>query len=141
MVGTAAIVEVLGLSGRATAWTTPALAEALEEGLPADSVERVCRLIAPDDPTFKHTIVSRATWARRKRAHRLSLEESERVERLARLWAQAVEVWGSEEAARWFLWQPHPLLAGRRPIDLARTAIGAREVEQLLGGLEHGTAV
>jgi uncharacterized protein (DUF2384 family) len=33
------------------------------------------------------------------------------------------------------------LLRGRRPIDLARTEAGARAVEQVLGGLEHGTAV
>jgi uncharacterized protein (DUF2384 family) len=46
-----------------------------------------------------------------------------------------------EVEARRFLTGPHMLLRGQAPIDLARTEAGARAVEQLLGGLEVGTAV
>jgi len=40
-------------------------------------------------------------------------------------------------AADW-LTRPQPGLGGAVPIDLAKTGLGAREVETLLGRLEHG---
>lgn len=133
--------EVIGLPERSSAALGPDLALALERGLPVESLDRVARLIAPDDPGFKYRVVARATLARRRRGDRLTIEESERVERLARLWARAMEVWQSEKKARRFLGDPHPLLRGRSPLDLARTEVGGRAVENLLGGLEFGTAV
>lgn len=135
-----AVAQVLGLSDQPGVHTGPELAAALESGLPATSLERVGRLIAPDDPGFKHRVVARATLARRKRTDRLSLEESERVERLARLWTHALEVWKSEAAARRFLTEEHPLLSGRSPLDMARTEVGARLVQDILGRLEYGSA-
>ena len=45
-----------------------------------------------------------------------------------------------EAKARRFLTSPHMLLRGQRPIDLARTGVGARAVEQTLGRLEFGSA-
>lgn len=134
------IAGVLGLSRRRIE-TTFELAEALEKGLPVSSLERVCRLIAPNDPKFRDVLVARATFARRRQQKRLSLEEGERVERLARIWALALEVWGDAVATRRFLSEPHPLLHGRQPIDVAaRTEVGARMVENILGRLKYGSA-
>jgi uncharacterized protein (DUF2384 family) len=31
-------------------------------------------------------------------------------------------------------------LNGKRPVDVSRTAVGARMVEEILGRLEHGSA-
>jgi putative toxin-antitoxin system antitoxin component (TIGR02293 family) len=120
------------------------LAEAVNHGLPVDVVELISKLIAPDDSTMRNRIVPKATLMRRQRApgRRLSSEESGRVARLARLWAFALDVWGSPEAARRFLSEPHPLLRNRVPRELAiETEIGAREVENLLGRLKYGSAV
>ena len=137
----AAIAAVLGIDGSKPIQGQLDLAQALEEGLPVDAVDRVSRLIAPGDPSFRDRLVARATLARRRRQERLTLEESERVERVARLWANAVRLFQDEEAAREFLTGKHMLLRNQRPIDLARTEAGARAVEQLMGGLEFGTAV
>jgi putative toxin-antitoxin system antitoxin component (TIGR02293 family) len=64
------------------------------------------------------------------------------VERLARLWIFATEVWGSDAAAQRFLSEPHPLLRGRTPRELAiESDVGAHAVERLLGGLKFGTTV
>jgi putative toxin-antitoxin system antitoxin component (TIGR02293 family) len=118
------------------------LAAAVAKGLSVDAVDRLCAAMAPADPSLRYRIVPKATLARRRRTRRLSSDESERLARLARIWAFAVEVWGSEAAARQFLAKPHPLLAGRVPRDFAaETEIGAREVENLIGGLKYGTAV
>jgi putative toxin-antitoxin system antitoxin component (TIGR02293 family) len=90
---------------------------------------------------MRNRIVPKATLMRRQRTpgRRLSSEESGRV---ARLWAFALDVWSSPEAARRFLSEPHPLLRNRLPRELAiETEIGARAVENILGGLKYGTAV
>ncbi len=70
---------------------------------------------------------------------RLGREESAYVERVARLYVMTVEVWnGAERAAAEFLLSPHPLLEGRSPLDIARTELGARQVEEILERIEHG---
>ena|SRR5271165_583905 len=79
------------------------------------------------------------TLARRKAAGRLSPDESERVVRVARLLEKTLVLfgWDGAEALQW-LRQPKQALAGESPLDYARTEIGAREVENLLGRIEHG---
>jgi putative toxin-antitoxin system antitoxin component (TIGR02293 family) len=116
--------------------------ERIENGLPVAAVEHLCRVLAPGDANFKHLIVSRPTLARRKRQHaKLSAEESDRLVRLAKVWTFAREVWGSDEEARAFLFRPHMMLEGRRPIDVVLgTDIGARLVEDILGRLKYGSA-
>lgn len=124
--------------------TTLDLADAIGRGLPVDTVDRVCTQLAPGDTALRYQIVPKATFMRRQQApeRRLNAEESGRVARLARLWEFALDVWGSPEAARRFLGTPHPLLRNRVPRDLAiETELGARAVENILGGLKYGTAV
>jgi len=65
-------------------------------------------------------------------------QESERTERLARVVATADYVWDDTDAARRFLHEPHPMLEGRAPLDLALSELGARRVEDLLWRLFHG---
>ena len=45
---------------------------------------------------------------------------------------------GDYQGAREWLETPIPALANQRPLDLARTEPGAREVEDLIGRIEHG---
>jgi putative toxin-antitoxin system antitoxin component (TIGR02293 family) len=98
-------------------------------------------LVARGDPVFRDRLIARSTLARRRRQSRLTLEEGERVKRVVRLWTHAVRLFRDERRTRVFLSGRHMLLRGRRPIDLARTEAGVRAVEQILGGLEFGTAV
>jgi putative toxin-antitoxin system antitoxin component (TIGR02293 family) len=135
----AGMIDVLGLKFGAASADPLRLADEIERGLPSTAVARLSRAIAPDDPEFKYRLVPRATFARSK-GKRLSPAHSERIARFARLWAGALDVWKSEDEARDFLWRSHPLLGGRRPIQVAKTEVGARLVEDVLGGLEHGTA-
>jgi putative toxin-antitoxin system antitoxin component (TIGR02293 family) len=83
-----------------------------------------------------YQIVSEATYKRRKTT--LSTSESERTERLARIFATALYVWNSDEDARAFLTTPHPLLQGKTPLDVSLTELGARRVEELLWQLYYG---
>lgn len=82
--------------------------------------------------------ISKATLHRRKLAGRLDSAESSRVVRFARLMGRAIEVMESEDRARQWLAAPQAALGGEVPLEYAETEVGAREVEDLLGRIEHG---
>ena len=109
----------------------------VEAGLPVEALTRVVARVA--EPGLRYGIVPRATLHRRR--VRLSVEESERLERLARITALAEDVWEDDDRAHEFLRSAQPQLGGERPVDLARTDLGARQVEDLLLKLEFGLPV
>ena len=79
------------------------------------------------------------TLHRRKKQGRLDPEESDRLLRISRIFGKALELFeGDAEAARQWLAHPQDGLGGERPMVLARTDLGAREVEALVDRLEHG---
>jgi uncharacterized protein (DUF2384 family) len=56
--------------------------------------------------------------------------------------AFAREVWGADAQAQRFWTEPHLLLDGRTPLEVATEGeVGARCVEQILGRLKFGSAV
>jgi|GEM_PF-406473 putative toxin-antitoxin system antitoxin component (TIGR02293 family) len=121
--------SLLGLIGR------------LQAGLPVTVLQAVARCYAPEDKSFVFRVVPRATLERRKRSQSLAPYEGELVARLATVWSKTIEVWKDEHAARAFLFRSHPLLEGRRPVDLVLASeIGAKLVESILGRLKYGTA-
>ncbi|MHB8885637.1 MAG: antitoxin Xre/MbcA/ParS toxin-binding domain-containing protein [Methylovirgula sp.] len=141
--------DVLGLRIKGPLLPTSLMHE-VEKGFPLTALDRVAKAVAPDDAQFAFRMVSRATLARRRKAlsmaghaaaARLSADESARVARLAGVWALAREVWGSDAEARAFLFRPHPILEGRRPIDVVlANEFGRPLVEGILGRLQYGSA-
>jgi putative toxin-antitoxin system antitoxin component (TIGR02293 family) len=112
----------------------------VREGLPYESLERVARsLDASIEETADALKLSRRTLSRRKeKGERLNHEESERVLRLARMAVRAEEVLGSMDKAWRWLRKPNRALAGVTPLSLLDVDIGAREVEHVLGRIQHG---
>ena len=79
------------------------------------------------------------TLARRKVSRRLTPEESERLLRISSVFEDAVDLFeGDVSAAVKWLTTPRRALGDRTPLAYARTEPGAREVENLIGRLEHG---
>jgi putative toxin-antitoxin system antitoxin component (TIGR02293 family) len=79
------------------------------------------------------------TFLRRKEAGRLQPAESDRVIRTSRLFARAQDLFdGDQETARGWLKTPQRALGGAIPLEMAKTEVGAREVEQIIGRLEQG---
>jgi putative toxin-antitoxin system antitoxin component (TIGR02293 family) len=79
------------------------------------------------------------TLARRRVAGKLTPEESERLLRVASIFEKAAELFeGDLEAAVGWLTSPKKALGQQQPLLYARTELGAREVENLLGRLEYG---
>jgi putative toxin-antitoxin system antitoxin component (TIGR02293 family) len=142
MLALANVADVLGLPAKEVAARSPfGLISRIEEGLPLDALERIARLLAPGDTRFKYRLVPKATFERRKGAHRLSSDEGIRLARLARVWSLALDVWKDEEEARDFLFRGHPMIEDKRPIDVAiQNEFGAEMVVDILGGLKYGSA-
>ena len=111
----------------------------LEAGLPVRELDDLqSGLDLPMERVGSLLGISKATLHRRKAAGRLDTSESDRVVRFARLLGKAVAVLESAEQARQWLGSPQYGLGGVIPLEYARTEVGAREVENLLGRIEHG---
>jgi len=84
-------------------------------------------------------VISDRTLERRRAEHaHLRLEEADGIARLLRVIAHAIRVFEDERSADKWLRTENPALGGERPIRMARTDIGAREVEGVLSRIEHG---
>jgi putative toxin-antitoxin system antitoxin component (TIGR02293 family) len=79
------------------------------------------------------------TFARRKSSGRLSPDESERLLRVSTIFEKAVGLFEGDvgETVEW-LTQPKKALGDKAPLSYSRSELGAREVENLIGRLEHG---
>lgn len=119
------------------------VADRIEAGLPLATVDALARAIAPGDARFKYRLVPKATYDRRKAARApLTAAEGERVARLVRVWAFALDVLKSEDDARHFLDGPHMLLEDRSGLDVTlQSEMGAEAVIDVLGRLKYGTGV
>jgi putative toxin-antitoxin system antitoxin component (TIGR02293 family) len=118
---------------------TDAVIDRLKAGLTIEQFDHLCEAmdLSPLHLAAAAGIAPR-TFARRKREGVLQPDESERVFRYAALLDTAVEVFGDIDAARRWFKEPLQTLHGHSPLDYADTEAGAREVEDILGRLEHG---
>ncbi|HOV85962.1 MAG TPA: DUF2384 domain-containing protein [Syntrophobacteraceae bacterium] len=111
----------------------------IKKGLPTELFEQLCRnLTIPEKELCRILGIPLSTLARRKKSGQLSFEESERVFRIARLYDRAVEVFKQPELGRKWLKEPAWALGDVPPLEFAATELGAKEVEDLLGRIEHG---
>lgn len=139
MIPAAEIVDVLSGEESREVRNTEDLKRWIREGLPFTSLEAVMEQFG-----LKREEVSWAldlplrTLARRKQERRLSPGESDRLFRVVRIAVQAAEVLGGrDEASRW-LHTSNRALGGQTPLELLDTDLGSRQVEDVLGRIEHG---
>jgi putative toxin-antitoxin system antitoxin component (TIGR02293 family) len=115
------------------------LVRRIQKGLPFSQLQALRKqLDLPLDDLASKLSISRATLHRRKGGGRLSTEESDKVVRFSRLLEHAANVFGNVEKGRAWLKFPQYGLGGAVPLDYAKTEIGAREVDNLLGQIEYG---
>lgn len=115
-------------------------AQVVEEGLPVlDFVEFGRASGFTNEELAKLVHIPPRTYARRVKAKaRLDIPEGERAVRIMRLYDLARTLFATHEATRRWMNSPLPALGGRTPLDLARTEPGARQVENVIGAVEHG---
>jgi putative toxin-antitoxin system antitoxin component (TIGR02293 family) len=123
--------------------TRLALAYSIEHGLPVSALDRLAELIAPEDTRFRFRLVPKATLERRRSTtKRLTLDEGERLARVAKVFSMALEIYCDPAKAREFLRRPHIMLDNKAPLDLAlATGPGADAVINLLGRAAYSGGV
>ena len=128
------LLRELGVGSDRIAWI-----EAIRSGLAADVFIQLARRLGVSEAELAAVVgLSSSTLARRKRAGALAPDEGEHVVRVAALLDRAKAVFGSESEAADWLTSTNGALGGPTPLAFADTEFGAREVEDLLGRLEHG---
>jgi putative toxin-antitoxin system antitoxin component (TIGR02293 family) len=83
-------------------------------------------------------IPQRTLTRRLSRDSRLTVDESDRAARMARVIALATEILGTDEKAASWLGTPNRALGGRLPIDAIGTDPGYRSVEEVLYAIAYG---
>jgi putative toxin-antitoxin system antitoxin component (TIGR02293 family) len=120
--------------------STPGLIRELHRGLPFRSLEFLSTESGiPVGEIAPLVGIPPRTLARRKVSGRLAPAESERLLRISRIFELAVGLFNGSvaEAVAW-LRTPRRTLASSSPLTYSVTEVGAREVENLIGQLEHG---
>jgi putative toxin-antitoxin system antitoxin component (TIGR02293 family) len=118
----------------------PHLLRTIEHGFTYDTFEHLRENAGLSfDETAEWLHLSARTLLRRKQQGRFAVDESDRLLRAARLLGRAIELFdGDNQAAHEWLLTPQPALGNETPVTVARTELGAREVENLIGRIEHG---
>ena len=119
---------------------TAQLIQAIDQGFSFATLERVRRETGLPMKMLADSIgISERTLTRRKKERRLTPTESDRLVSVSRLLSLATDLFSGdrEKALRWFL-APSPALGNTSPLEMAVTVTGSREVENLIGRLEHG---
>lgn len=117
-----------------------ALVHAVRRGLGLDAIDDALASGKLSPAELDRLAIPRKTLSHRRSIGRLSADQSDRLLRILRTIAGAERAFGSDaKAARW-LRLPTQALGGSAPLDLLDTETGARQVEALLGRIEHGIA-
>jgi putative toxin-antitoxin system antitoxin component (TIGR02293 family) len=131
------IADILGFSAATTVPPSiPVPQDAVRRGHPKSTLRNLSRAIETDPARANeraYSVVPKSTLNRRDT---LTPAQSERTERLARLFAQAEHVFGDGADARTFIHRPHRELDRRFPLEVTAITLAARCVEQVLNALE-----
>lgn len=137
-----AIAEVLGgrkVLGRAVKKPDD-LAQIVRKGLPAGSITALAEKLHLGSTVLsrKLGIPQRTLTRRLSQGSLLTSAESDRAVRMARVYANAVEMIGDRARAIEWLRTPNRALGGEEPLDQLDTDMGARMVEDILGRIAYG---
>ncbi|MDQ3254311.1 MAG: DUF2384 domain-containing protein [Acidobacteriota bacterium] len=119
---------------------TAQLVKVIERGFSFGTLERVRRETGLPMERLAISIgISPRTLTRRRKEKKLTAAESDRLVSISRLLTQSIGLFegDKEKAFRWFV-QSNRALGNLSPLEMAATETGAREVENLIGRLDHG---
>lgn len=106
----------------------------IHAGVPIGAFQHAIEAIGESESAIASAIgIPRTTLSRRRATGRLGFAESERVVRLGIMVALGTHALGSTRATGRWLMKSNRALAGRIPLELLQTDVGARQVEAVLG--------
>ena len=128
------LISILGLDPKRRAF-----ADLIHDGFPVSSFTAVSEYTSVPQEWLSFVINARTPQRRSAKPDpRLDVGESDRLFRVARIYALAEAVLGSAENARNWMNTPNRSLDNARPFDLLTTEAEAREVEDALGRIADG---
>lgn len=139
----ASVADLLGVKPK-KAGTALALAYSVQKGLPVAALDKFAGRVSPQDARrFSYRVVPKPTLERRRKEKQpLSTEESDRLARIAKVFAFGLEVFHDETKVRSFLDRPHPMLDDKAPLEIAlATGLGADAVINLMGRAAYSGGV
>jgi putative toxin-antitoxin system antitoxin component (TIGR02293 family) len=137
------IQDLLGIASDRQQQIEPS--QMIAAGIPARAIVRIKQVTGLSEQQMAEVVgISRRTLSRRIQqattdsSTRLTAAQSDRLYRLARIVARAVEVFGDESEAKQWLNEPKLALNGRSPLEVVSTEPGVEQVDIMLGRIEHG---
>ena len=116
-------------------------AELVEQGLPVSSVDELRREGLTFSEVHGLVLPARTLKHRIAKKQRLSMEETDRVMRVAKVMALAEQVFGNREKALGWLRRGNQRLHDRAPLEMLRSEVGGELVRQMLHQLDEGIYV
>jgi putative toxin-antitoxin system antitoxin component (TIGR02293 family) len=128
-----------GLDAKQKSTSAADLRSSILNGLPFSAFEAVQKEIDLPQNLLSNILgIPTRTMARRKENQQLTSVESDRLYRVARVFAFSVDTLGDVEKARTWMKSPNRGLGGEIPLTLLDTDIGAQQVEDVLQRLNYG---
>jgi putative toxin-antitoxin system antitoxin component (TIGR02293 family) len=111
----------------------------IEAGVPLSAIaDFAAKSGVPMKDIYAIVIPARTLKHRRARKQNLTLDESDKLARLVRVFDHAVKVFESPERAMRWLNSPKHRFDERTPLQMLNTEIGANSVENFLGQIDYG---
>jgi putative toxin-antitoxin system antitoxin component (TIGR02293 family) len=134
------LLDILGIPGSTSSSSAIDRAEVVRKGLSIESFKRVASYYQLSDVQMSKVVgTSIRTIVRLQKEDKpLNSTWSDRLYRLARVAAQAQDVFESADTATSWLKRPNRGLNGHAPVDLLDTDAGTEQVVELLDRIEYG---
>ncbi len=134
------LLDILGISDSINTSSAIDRAEVVRQGLSIESFKRVASYYQLSDVQMSKVVgTSIRTIVRLQKEDKpLNSTWSDRLYRLARVAAQAQDVFESADTATIWLKRPNRGLDGHAPVDLLDTDAGTEQVVELLDRIEYG---
>ena len=115
--------------------------ETIRKGIATHAFDQLAAALGVGKEALAAKLNIKAQTLRKRKSRVLSPSEAEKSLRVARVFALATEVLGSEQRSREWLNDEIPALSGKRPLDLLDTDLGAAQVTNLLQAIKWGVYV
>lgn len=116
----------------------PHAVRTIEAGLPLSFLESLLALGVSTAEVYELVVKPRTLSHRREKGQPLSIDESDRAVRVARIIEQATQAFVDREKAMRWLRKPKRRFDGRSPMDMLLTETGGRLVEEMLIQVDEG---